>query len=66
LVQDGALTPDEWQRAKVVIVGKPKDKQAESIKRVARFYRAYRNEALSRADFNRTKWDILSQIGQHH
>ncbi len=63
LVQDGALTPDEWQRAKESILGQPKDKQADAIERVAKLYRVYKSGALSQSEFNMTKWDILSRIG---
>ncbi len=64
LVQDGALTPDEWQRAKESILGQPKDKQADAIERVAKLYRVYKSGALSQSEFNMTKWDILSRIGR--
>jgi DNA-directed RNA polymerase subunit RPC12/RpoP len=64
LVQDGALAADEWQRAKAAILGKPKDKQAEAIERVAKLYRAHQSGVLSQSEFNMTKWDILSRVGQ--
>jgi hypothetical protein len=60
----GALTVDEWERAKTAILGKPKDRQADAIERVAKLYRAYQTGALSQSEFNMTKWDILSRVGQ--
>ncbi len=64
LVQLGALTAEEWERAKIAILGKPKDRQADAIERVAKLYRAYQTGALSQSEFNMTKWDILSRVGQ--
>ena len=64
LVQVGALTVDEWERAKTAILGKPKDKQADAIERVAKLYRVHQTGALSQSEFNMTKWDILSRVGQ--
>ena len=64
LVQEGALSADEWQRAKDLILGTPRDKQVEAIDRVSKLFRAYQSGALSQSEFNMTKWDILSRIGQ--
>jgi len=64
LVQQGALSPEEWQRAKNLILGRPKDKQADAIERVTKLYRAFQTGALSQSEFNMTKWDILSRVGQ--
>jgi len=63
LVQEGAISPEEWKRAKALILGQPKDKQADAIERVAKLYRAYKTGALSQSEFNMTKWDILSRVG---
>jgi Short C-terminal domain len=63
LIQGGALTADEWQRAKAAILGKPKDRQADVIERLSKLHRAYQNGALSQSEFNMTKWDILSRVG---
>jgi hypothetical protein len=60
LVQDGALTADEWQRAKAALLDQPKDKQAEAIERVAQLYRAHQSGELSQSEFNMAKWDILA------
>ena len=64
LAEVGALSPDEWQRAKGLILGHPRDKQADAIDRVARLYRAHKAGALSESEFNMTKWDILSRVGR--
>lgn len=64
LAQAGALSADEWQRAKGLILGQPKDKQADAIDRVAKLYRAHKAGALSESEFNMTKWDILSRVGR--
>ena len=64
LVQEGALSPEEWRRAKSLILGQPKDRQADAIDRVAKLYRAFQTGALSQSEFNMTKWDILSRVGQ--
>lgn len=64
LVHHGALTQDEWQRAKASILGQPKNKQDDAIERVGKLYLAYKSGALSQSEFNATKWDILSRVGQ--
>ena len=64
LAQVGALSPDEWQRAKGLILGHPKDKQADAIDRIAKLYRAHKAGALTESEFNMTKWDILSRVGR--
>lgn len=64
LVQEGALTADEWQRAKDLVLGQPKDKQDEAVERVAKLYAAHKAGALTESEFNMTKWDILSRIGR--
>jgi hypothetical protein len=66
LVEEGALSADEWQRAKAAVLGKPKDKQADAIERVSKLYRAYQSGAVSQSEFNLTKWDILARIGLSH
>ena len=60
LVQDGALTADEWPRAKAALLGQPKDKQVEAIERVVQLYRAHQSGELSQSEFNMAKWDILA------
>lgn len=64
LIQNGALSRDEWVRAKDLILGQPKDKQADAIERVAKLYKAHQIGALTQSEFNITKWDILSRVGK--
>jgi hypothetical protein len=60
LVQEGALTADEWPHAKAALLGQPKAKQAEAIEQVAQLNRAHQSGELSQSEFNMAKWDILA------
>lgn len=62
LVEQGALTEEEWDRAKSALLGKPRDKQTEAIERVSKLHQLHKSGALSLSEFNMTKWDIMSRV----
>lgn len=62
LVQTGAITTDEWQRAKNLYLGQPEGKKREhALKRIRELYDLQQSGAVSESEFNAVKWDILSR-----
>lgn|ERR1035437_372053 len=61
LVRTGAITTDEWQRAKALYLGQPKAKQENSLARIQELHGLCQSGALSESEFNMVKWDILAK-----
>ncbi|MCU0785956.1 MAG: hypothetical protein MUF81_18300 [Verrucomicrobia bacterium] len=61
LVRTGAISTDEWQRAKALYLGQPKAKQENSLARIQELHGLCESGALSESEFNMVKWDILSK-----
>ena len=61
LVRTGAITHDEWQRAKDFYLGQPEAGRQNSLARVQQLYDLCRSGALSESEFNMVKWDILAK-----
>jgi hypothetical protein len=61
LVRTGAITNDEWQRAKELYLGQPKDKQESALARIQQLHGLCQSGALSTSEFNTVKWDILAK-----
>jgi hypothetical protein len=61
LVRTGAITTDEWQRAKALYLGQPQAGRENSLGRVQQLYDLCQSGALSESEFNMVKWDILSK-----
>jgi hypothetical protein len=61
LVKTGAITTDEWQRAKNLYLGQPKVTREDSLGRIQKLHDLCRSGALSESEFNMVKWDILSK-----
>jgi hypothetical protein len=61
LVRIGAITHEEWQRAKALYLGHPKDKQADALARIHQLHGLCQSGALSASEFNTVKWDILAK-----
>ncbi|MGH9197761.1 MAG: SHOCT domain-containing protein, partial [Acidimicrobiia bacterium] len=61
LRQDGALSDDDWQRAKSLYLGKPPDKQQETFELLRNLHQLHKAGALSESEFNLKKWDVLSR-----
>lgn len=61
LVHTGAITREEWQRAKAMYLGHPKDVQESTLSRIQQLHQLCRTGALSESEFNSVKWDILAK-----
>jgi len=61
LVRTGAITHDEWKRAKALYLGQPEADRQNSLARVQQLYDLCQSGALSESEFNMVKWDILSK-----
>jgi len=62
LVRTGAITTDEWQRAKNLYLGQPEGKKRENaLARIRELFDLQQSGAVSESEFNAVKWDILSR-----
>lgn len=61
LVREGVLNNDEWERAKLMLLGKPQDKREDAFRTLRKLYDLYKSGVLSQSEFNMKKWDILSR-----
>jgi hypothetical protein len=62
LVRTGAITTDEWQRAKNLYLGQPEGKKREhALTRIRELFDLQQSGAVSESEFNAVKWDILSR-----
>lgn len=62
LVRTGAITADEWQRAKNLYLGQPEGKKREhALARIRELHDLQQSGAVSESEFNAVKWDILSR-----
>jgi hypothetical protein len=62
LVRTGAITTDEWQRAKNLYLGQPEGKKREhALARIRELFDLQQSGAVSESEFNAVKWDILSR-----
>jgi hypothetical protein len=61
LVRTGAITHEEWQRAKSLYLGQPESGRRNTLARVQELYDLCRSGALSESEFNMVKWDILAK-----
>lgn len=61
LVRTGAITHDEWQRAKNLYLDQPQNKREQALARIQQLFDLQRQGALSDSEFNSVKWDILSR-----
>ncbi|MDR3460104.1 MAG: hypothetical protein P4N60_21975 [Verrucomicrobiae bacterium] len=62
LVKIGALTTDDWQRAKNLYLGQPEGKNRQhALARIRELHDLQQSGAVSESEFNAVKWDILSR-----
>lgn len=61
LASKGVLSPDEWERAKALYLGKPPDRRAEDARLLSHLHELRKAGALSESEFNLKKWEILSR-----
>jgi len=57
----GVLTVDDWERAKSLFLGKPRDQQDAAIAQLRKLHELQRDGVLSESEFNMKKWDVLSR-----
>ena len=60
LFQSGAITADEWTRAKDAYLGSRPQSRAASLNEVERLYGLYRSGTISQDDYERRKLELLS------
>jgi len=61
LLDEGILTPEEWQSAKAQLVGLRQNQVDEAVKLLRALHELEKAGGLSEAEYNMKKWDILSQ-----
>jgi len=61
LVQSGAITHEEWVRAKNLYLGQPQNKREHALARIQQLFDLQQSGAVSESEFNSVKWDILSR-----
>lgn len=61
LARSGLLSPDEWERAKELYLGKPVNRRGADTRLLRELHDLYRNGVLSESEFNTKKWDVLSR-----
>ncbi len=62
LAKEGLITQEEWERAKELFLGNPKEeKQEEIIKQLGNLFDLYKKGVLSESEFNNKKWEVLSK-----
>jgi len=61
LLDEGILTPEEWQSAKAQLVGLKQNQVDEAVKLLRALHELVKMGGLSEAEYNMKKWDILSQ-----
>ena len=57
----GVLTEQDWERAKVLYLGKHADARSAAIEHLRKLHDLYRAGVLSESEFNMKKWDVLSR-----
>ncbi len=57
----GILSPQEYERAKAMLIGRPTSKVEETAGMIESLHALYREGALSESEFNMKKWDVLSR-----
>jgi hypothetical protein len=61
LAQKGLLSPEEWERAKELYLGKPADRRGTDARLLDELHDLFREGALSESEFNAKKWEILAR-----
>jgi len=61
LRDEGAITSDDWERAKDLYLGKPPSERDESVRQLRKLHDLRRDGVLSESEFNSKKWDILAR-----
>ena len=56
----GLISQEEFERGKALFLGSPPDKAKKTLEALGSLYRLMKQGALSEAEFNMKKWDLLS------
>ena len=57
----GALSDDDWARAKDLFLGQRPDAQANAVEHLKQLHALWRSGVLSESEFNIKKWEVLSR-----
>lgn len=61
LVEKGALSPEEWDRAKQLFLGKEPSRQSQALVLLAQLHSLFQAGALDESEFKIKKWDLLAK-----
>ncbi len=61
LKSSGALSEDDWARAKDLFLGKAPDAQERAVEHLRELHDLWRSGVLSESEFNAKKWEVLSR-----
>lgn len=61
LRSSGALSEDDWARAKDLFLGKAPDAQERAVEHLRELHDLWRSGVLSESEFNAKKWEVLSR-----
>lgn len=61
LRSSGALSEDDWARAKDLFLGKAPDVQERAVEHLRELHDLWRSGVLSESEFNAKKWEVLSR-----
>jgi hypothetical protein len=57
----GVISPEDWERAKSLFLGKEPDERDKAVGRLRKLHELHREGVLSESEFNSKKWDILAK-----
>jgi len=60
LYSKGLITQEEFERGKALFLGSPPNKAKKTLEALGSLYQLMKQGALSEAEFNMKKWDLLS------
>lgn len=61
LSDSGALSADEWTRAKELFLGKAPDSRTAALDSLSKLHSLHKAGVLSEGEFNMKKWEVLSR-----
>lgn len=63
LRSNGAISENDWNRAKDLFLGKQPDAQQRAVHQLRQLFELHTSGVLSESEFNMKKWDVLSRSG---
>lgn len=58
----GAITDEDWSRAKDLFLGKQHSAQEQAIAQLQQLFELRKSGVLTESEFNMKKWDVLSRV----